>query len=293
MSPKVDTETLFKSEAFAVQYKFAETMTGPFGQSLIDQTKLVEDATAKPDQPLVVLDNACGTGIISSLLNEQLDSSIKQNWKLTCGDISTPLLEYTARRMKEEGWQNAETKVVNAQETGLPSDHFTHVFSAFVLMAIPKPFNALDETVRIVQPGGTIAFSTWIEPGWFSIARKAIATIPGNMPFPTTQEFLKMTGDGEWNSAPWIKSQLKDRGLEDINVQEESRNIAVLSSRFTDITMMMLNMIIQSFWTEKQREENGDKVRRAMEKYVLDTYGENEDIDTKWTAIISTARKPQ
>lgn len=131
MPPKVDTETLFKSEAFAAQYKVAEAFTGPFGQSLIEQTKLLEDAKARPDQPLFVLDNACGTGIISSLLNEKLDSSIKRKWKLTCGDISTPLLEYTGRRMKEEDWQNAETKVVNAQETGLPSDYFTHVFSAF------------------------------------------------------------------------------------------------------------------------------------------------------------------
>jgi ubiquinone/menaquinone biosynthesis C-methylase UbiE len=131
MPPKADMETLFKSEAFAAQYKVAEVFTGPFGQSLIEQTKLVEDAKARPDKPLVVLDNACGTGIISSLLNEKLDSSTKKNWKLICGDISRPLLEYTARRMKEEDWQNAETKVVDAQETGLPSNYFTHVFSAF------------------------------------------------------------------------------------------------------------------------------------------------------------------
>lgn len=131
MPPKVDTEALFKSEAFAVQYKVAETFTGPFGQSLIEQTKLVEDAKATPGRPIVVLDSACGTGIISSLLNEKLDSSIRKSWRLTCGDISTPLLEYTACRMKEEDWQNAETKVVNVQETGLPSDHFTHVFSGF------------------------------------------------------------------------------------------------------------------------------------------------------------------
>ncbi|KAJ5753632.1 uncharacterized protein N7511_007785 [Penicillium nucicola] len=293
MPPKADTESLFTSEAFAAQYKSAEQFTGTFGHSLIEQSKLVYDAKARPSHPLVVLDNACGTGIISCLLNEKLDISIKQNWKLTCGDISKPLLEYTARRMKEEGWQNAETKVVNAQETGLPSDHFTHVFSAFVLMAIPKPFDALDETVRILQPGGTTAFSTWIEPGWVPIARKAVATIPGNLPFPTTQEFLNNTGDGEWNSVPWIEFQLKERGLEDINVHEESRNIGVPSSRFTDITIMMVGLIVKSFWTEEQREANADKVRPALEKYVLDTYGENGDVETKWIAIISTARKPQ
>jgi hypothetical protein len=67
----------------------------------------------------------------------------------------------------------------------------------------------------------------------------------------------------------------------------------VPSSRFTDITMMMLIVIIKSFWTDKQRKENEDKVRPAVEKYVVDTYGENADIEMKWVAIISTARKPQ
>jgi hypothetical protein len=113
------------------------------------------------------------------------------------------------------------------------------------------------------------------------------------MPFPTTREFLTITGDGEWDSVPWIEAQLKDRGLEDINVHSELRKIAVPSSRFTDITIMMLNMIIKSFWTDKQRQENENKVRPAMEKYVTDTYGENGVIETKWMAIISTARKPQ
>ena len=65
------------------------------------------------------------------------------------------------------------------------------------------------------------------------------------------------------------------------------------SSRFTDITMMMLTVIIKSFWTDKQRKENEDKVRPAMEKYVVDTYGENGDIEMKWVAIISTARRSQ
>jgi hypothetical protein len=102
-----------------------------------------------------------------------------------------------------------------------------------------------------------------------------------------------MTGDGEWNSVPWIESQLKERGLEDINVHSESRNISVPFSRLADMTTMMLNMIIKSFWTDKQREENADKVRPAMEKYMLDTYGGNGDIPMQWVAIISTARKPE
>lgn len=57
--------------------------------------------------------------------------------------------------------------------------------------------------------------------------------------------------------------------------------------------MMMLIVIIKSFWADKQRKENEDKVRPAVEKYVVDTYGKNADIEMKWVAIISTASKPQ
>lgn len=38
------------------------------------------------------------------------------------------MVSITKDRIEEEGWNNAEAKVVDAQQTGLPSTHYTHIF---------------------------------------------------------------------------------------------------------------------------------------------------------------------
>lgn len=124
-------EDLFKTDNFVNHYKTAEKVAGQFAQDLIDQSRLVVDANTNPDAPLTVLDNACGTGVISSILQEKLDDRTKQNWMLTCGDISSSMLDYTKNRMELEGWANTEIKLVDAQDTKLPSAYYSHVITAF------------------------------------------------------------------------------------------------------------------------------------------------------------------
>lgn len=131
MADRADLETFFKSKEYATLFKRGEMVTRPFAGMLVDQSKVAAESEANPDQPLVVLDNACGTGVISSTLNDKLDDTVKKTWKLTCGDISSAMIEYTMHRMQQEGWQNAETKIVDAQKPELASAQFSHIFTAF------------------------------------------------------------------------------------------------------------------------------------------------------------------
>ena len=128
--------------------------------------------------------------------------------------------------------------------------------------------------------------------GWLSITQNAIETIPGNLPFPTALQFLEALSTGKWHSVPWIESQLQKRGYEDINVRCITKKISIKVPNFVEMTMLMFVMVSKVFWTQKQREENTEKVRPALEKYLVGTYGEAGDIPMEWTAILSTARKP-
>jgi ubiquinone/menaquinone biosynthesis C-methylase UbiE len=79
------------------------------------------------------------------------------------------MVEYTKQRMQAEGWNNAEAKIVNAQDTGLPSDHYTHVYTAFAFNMFPDYKAALKECFRVLQAGGTLSTSTW-KTGTFPLA---------------------------------------------------------------------------------------------------------------------------
>ncbi|KAJ5666303.1 uncharacterized protein N7477_008751 [Penicillium maclennaniae] len=283
---------IFKDDKFVKNYKVGEKVTAQFAQSLLEQSGIVGNANLSPGKTLVVFDNACGTGIVSSLLNQQLQDEVKKNWNLTCGDISPGMLEYTRHRSQHEDWQNVEVKLVDAQETGLPSAHYTHTITAFAYMALPESLAALDESTRILQPGGIIAFSTWIEPGWITVIQKALETITENLPLLTAEKFLFLSGRGEWNSVSWIKSQLKQRDFENIIVKTDTKAISLPGLEFVEMAMMMLPIVTKFLWTDKQREDHEHKVRPALERYLEEHYGKNAEVPMKWTAILSTARKP-
>ncbi|CAG7968422.1 unnamed protein product [Penicillium olsonii] len=290
MASQSALRTIFKSEEYASSFKRGEMVTHVFAEKLVEQSKVVS-SNVDPNEPLVVLDNACGAGVVSSVLNQQLDPNAKKHLKLTCGDISPAVLKYTQSRMEEENWQTAETQIVDAQSPGLPSSFYDYVFTAFAYMALPESVKALDETVRMLKPGGTIAFSTWKETGWIPIARKAIESISRDLPFPGSAELLAVLSDGEWHSVAWIKSQLVQRGFEDIDVRVETATTSLESSVFVDMTMFMLPVVMKYFWSEEQREKYEPEVRTALVKSVEDIFGRDQDTVTEWEAIISTARK--
>ena len=161
----------------------------------------------------------------------------------------------------------------------------------------------------MLKPGGTIAFSTWkesewrpqkpsickdtnpLKAGWIPIARKAIESISKDLPFPGSAELLAALSDGEWHSVAWIKSQLEQRGFEDIEVRVETATTSLESSVFVDMTMFMLPVVMKYFWSEEQREKYESEVRTALAKAVEDIFGRDQDTVTEWEAIISTARK--
>jgi hypothetical protein len=124
------------------------------------------------------------------------------------------------------------------------------------------------------------------------VVQKALETIPEDLPFPTTEKFLAIISHGEWNSVPWIESQLRQRSFENIIVKANTKTISLTCSEFVEMAMLMLPLITKSLWTEKQREDHGEKVRPALEKYLEEYYGKDGLVPLVWTAILSTARKP-
>lgn len=115
---------MWNNQKSATTYRSGEKLTAPHAKHFIEQSGVA----TRTERPLVILDNACGTGVISSLLHRILDEDTRSNWELTCGDSSEAMVSITKDRIEEEGWNNAEAKVVDAQQTGLPSTHYTHIF---------------------------------------------------------------------------------------------------------------------------------------------------------------------
>jgi len=267
----------------------AERITGPLARRLIEQTGVLQ---AK-QTPLVVLDNACGTGVVSHELFNLLDDSAKENLDLTCGDLSEGMVSSIQERITANGWKGAKSQIVDAQNTGLPSNNFTHVITSFGVMLMPEPIAALEECFRILKPGGVCGISTWESVGWYTDFRAAMATIEGAPALPDDKTFIAATGKGAWNQPLYVKEQLEARGFQTVEVNKASGFPRMDSpAEYTEGFLSMVPFMVSKFWSSEELERLRPMIKPAMLKYMTEKYGEGKEFEFEMKAIIATGRKP-
>ena len=72
----------------------------------------ISSSTAEPVQ---VLDNCCGSGVVTQEIQAMLGKDVLDKSSFICGDNSAPLVGLVERRIEAEGWLNAEAKVLDAK----------------------------------------------------------------------------------------------------------------------------------------------------------------------------------
>lgn len=165
-----DLKSLFNDPKFVELYKTGEKATGIWATELVERAHFSEDLS-KLDK-LVVLDNACGSGIVSQKIMDLVDDSTAQKVDLTCADYAEAMVSVMKERIEKNSWQNARAVEADAQvrlasspasrnqlinqDTKLPSSHFTHIFFSFGIMAIPDSQKCMEECHRILTPGASL-----------------------------------------------------------------------------------------------------------------------------------------
>ncbi|WP_394841993.1 class I SAM-dependent methyltransferase [Pendulispora brunnea] len=100
-----------------------------------------------------VLDVACGTGVVGL-------TAARLGAKVTGLDLSPPLLERAKENASIMGleieWHQGDVEALPFEDAS-----FDVVLSQFGHMFAPRPKVAIQEMLRVLRRGGTIAFSTW------------------------------------------------------------------------------------------------------------------------------------
>lgn len=91
---------------------FMELATGPPADLLLRQCGLLPLPTSRSGaSPLHILDNACGAGIVTQKIMEDLNS-IQSHLSVICGDLSPPMLDVAKCRIQAGRWP-AEIKTID------------------------------------------------------------------------------------------------------------------------------------------------------------------------------------
>ena len=100
-----------------------------------------------------VLDVACGTGVVG-LTAARLGATV-------VGSDLTPELIDRARENNTIFGLNVDFYESDVESLPFKNEEFDVVVSQFGHMFAPRPTKAVSEMLRVLKPGGTIAFSTW------------------------------------------------------------------------------------------------------------------------------------
>ena len=120
-----------------------------------------------------VLDVACGTGVVAI-------TAARLGARVTGLDLTPELLE-AARRNAATAAVEIDWHEGDVENLPFEAGTFDVVVSQFGHMFAPRPEVALGEMLRVLKPGGTIAFATW--PPELMVGRM-FALIARNMPPP-------------------------------------------------------------------------------------------------------------
>jgi SAM-dependent methyltransferase len=181
--------------------------------------KLVNFAGVKAGQR--VLDVACGTGVVAV-------TCAMRAARVTGLDL-TPELVAAARESAEIGSLKIDFREGDAEQLPFPDAEFDVVLSQFGHMFAPRPDVAIAEMLRVLKPGGTIAFSTWppehfVGRSFLISARFLPPPPPGAMPPPL------------WGDEKVVRERLGER-VKDVTFDRGTLLAPALSPAHSRVTM--------------------------------------------------------
>ena len=143
----MDTLSEFKQMQKEVWANFA-----PFeAVTIIPAGRLVRLAGIGPGKR--VLDVGCGTGVVAI-------TAARSGATVSAIDLTPALLERARENARIAG-VSIDFREADAEEIPFVDSEFDAVLSQFAHIFAPRPDVAIREMLRVLKPGGTLAFSTW------------------------------------------------------------------------------------------------------------------------------------
>jgi len=188
-----------------------------------------------------VLDVGCGTGVVAL-------TAARSGAKLTGVDLTPELLA----RARENGaimgldvaWQEGDAEALPFADA-----KFDIVVSQFGHMFAPRPEIATREMLRVLKPGGTIAFSTW--PPELMVGRMFAVTSKYAPPPPPG-----VSPPNQWGDPSIVRERLGG-AVKDLCFARDAMTFQILSvphyRAFMEINVGPIAKLVQSLQADQQK----------------------------------------
>jgi len=205
-----------------------------------------------------VLDVACGTGVTTRLAK----SKVGPSGKVDGLDINALMLAQAKDLAGDLDIQWIESDVCGS---GLPSGSYDVILSQHGYHYFPDKPKALSEFLRLLVPGGRLAFSIWYGHSPYT---EALCAAVARHISPEIAE--KQRSQRQTPSAEELKQQVEDQGFSDVAVQRQELLIDVpLAPEF--VPMHLASMPIAGAFlalNENARNALIEEVAEQLDEFV-------------------------
>lgn len=142
----------------------------------------------------VVLDNACGTGVVTEEIQAHLEAQSDIKVRVYAADAAPQMVQVLKSKAEQARnnatWPNIadlSTHVIPAEELDesiVPSSSVTHAYMNFGIFFCSDALKAAQHIHRVLKPGGTAFVTTWADLGYDGFMRETEKVCnPGNENF--------------------------------------------------------------------------------------------------------------
>lgn len=211
--------------------------------------RLVRFAGVKSGQN--VLDVGCGTGVVAL-------TARRNGARVTGLDLTPELLARAKMHGGVTGFEDVVWKEGDAEQLPFADGEFDVVLSQFGHMFAPRPEVATKEMLRVLKPGGVIAFSTW--PPEMGIGRLFSLVGSYSPPLPPG-----VSPSPQWGDVAIVRQRLGDR-VRDIRFDREAMLFPAMSpGHYRESLEQTSGPVIKLVERLRSEHETLAKFRREIE----------------------------
>lgn len=243
----------------------------------------------------IVLDNACGPGIVSHYLLTSAALDSQDPPKLYLADFSPAMVQIARDTFASiPNATGATLDVMNGEALTYPDDLFTHSITNFGIMFFPDAVAGAKEIHRTLKPGGTAVVTSWGKMGYVDSIHRAQKATKADC------DLFVPPMPPQWYSADHLVDVLKKGGFEHVDVHEKEVCFGGESARaVSDMIMNLFGGIITKDWNEEDTSRFREELHKAVDHYHIEfkrpkmgMKGVNETIPgVPMVALVAVARK--
>jgi len=218
----------------------------------------------------IVLDNACGTGIVTEEIQRHVSSTYKGSdrdvsIKVIGADPAAPMVEVFQQKSKHAkanaAWPNVASLSLHTvaaedlNEAIAPSNSVTHSYMNFGLFFCTNPAKAAEHVYRSLAPGGTAYLTCWADLGYLNAMQKVEKECnPDN---PT----LELPFGHKWEDPAYIKDVLHKSGFSEQNVKVVQEDSFYRAENLNEVARLLAELFLvlkgnSTGWSSEDAKSN-------------------------------------